>query len=134
MLTCKPYRPPDSRPMARSPNRRPDSPVRRVERGADDIGAGGRALLVVERSVRGAVDGAARLLAPAIRERAGVDGAVPDRVEEFGDGRLGRLAVARYRQVRPVTGPGRPGKVFKVPEEDVVEHLHDLGGGNLMLK
>src|SRR5215475_9889098 len=130
MLTCKPYRPPDGRRWRGRHISYSDLLLNHrlaaFERGADDVGAGGRALLVVERSVRGAVDGGARLLAPAIRERAGVDGAVPDRVEEPGDGRLGRLAVARYRQVRPVTCAGRPREVFEVLEEDVVEHLHDL--------
>ena len=57
-------------------------PRRRSQRRADDLGAGGRPLLVVERPVRRPVGRRPRLLAPAVRQRPGVHRPVPDRVEE----------------------------------------------------
>src|ERR671934_2429683 len=92
------------------------------EGGADGGGAGGGADRVGERAVGGAVDRGAWLLAPAVRDRAGVDGVVADRVEERGHRRLGGLVVARDGQRAPVRGAGRAGQRGQVPEEDVVEH------------
>src|SRR5580693_4983852 len=91
-----------------------------------DILAGRSALLVLERPIRRAVDRRAGLLAPAFGERTHVDGAVADRVEERGHGRLRRGVVARDWQVRTVRRASRPRQAQQVLEEDVVEDLHDL--------
>src|SRR5262245_47305570 len=60
------------------------------------------ALLVLERAVRGAVDRRARLLTPAIGQRAIGDRAIADLVEEALDGGLRRRAVTGDREVAAV--------------------------------
>ncbi len=101
-------------------------PLRGDQVGAYPRGAGGRPRLVGERPVRVAVGRRARLLAPALGERAGVDGVVADRVEERGHRRLRRGVIARNGQGAAVVSPGRAGQRAQVLEEDVVEHLDDL--------
>src|SRR5579863_8794412 len=78
--------------------------VRADQGGVDGRGAGGRAYLVGVRAVRAAVDGGARFLAPALGERAGVDGLIADRVEERGHGLFGGLVVPGDRQRAAVFG------------------------------
>jgi predicted dehydrogenase len=105
--------------------------LRRLPERADQVsvylrGVGGRAQLIGKRPVRAAVSRGARLLAPALGERARVDGVIADRVEERGHHRLRGRVIARDGQGAAVLGAVRAGQRAQVPEEDVVEHLDDL--------
>jgi predicted dehydrogenase len=89
--------------------------LRRLPLRADQVnaylrGVSRRPQLVGERPVRAAVGRRARLLAPALGERAGVDGVVADRVEERGHRRLRRRVIARDGQGAAVLGAVRAGQ------------------------
>src|SRR5215469_6499727 len=98
----------------------------------DDVGAGGRALLVVERAIRRAVDRLPGLLPPALGERPVVERVVPDRCEELSGGALPGRAVAGDREGGAVDRARRAREVQQVLVEDVVERLHDLSATELL--
>jgi len=104
------------------------------EGGADLGGAGGGAGVVGERAVGGAVGGGAGFLAPALGDRAGVDGVVADRVEVGGHRGLGIRVVAGDGQGGAVFGAGRAGQRLQVLEVDVVEDLDDVRLGQVPLE
>src|SRR5215469_15324820 len=113
MLTPQRYSPPHEPDTARVRARRPgprgglrrpgprgpgELPGRGLDGRPDDAGAGGRALLVVERAVRRAVHRLSRLLPPALGELPVVERVVPDRLEKLGNRALPGVAVAGDRQ------------------------------------
>ena len=104
----------------------------RFQRGPDSVSARRRALLVVERTIGGAIHGRSRLLVPPLRQQPGVD-RLPYPIESrnpvtaaFAD-----ASIAGDRKRGAIRRAGSPGQMEQMLEEDVVEHLHDLRAGKI---
>src|SRR6266545_5972243 len=106
-----------------------------AEGGAYCRRAGRGTPLVIERPVRCDERAGTELEAAATgAEHTGVDGVVPDRVEEPGHRGLRGRVVPGDRQSATVGRADRASQRGEVPEGDVVEHLHHVRGTQVPLE